>query len=437
MTGAATGVERNVNSLDRRWPGRDLQPGVPYDRGVSTAILLALLLVAIAALVVLAVRYRRLDRDVDRILSRLEVASSSKVASRALYRGVRGLERRLEDAEQATSRLRVAAERTDVGVVITDASGEAVYANPAAMAVMDGKLGDAVAATRIVALLERVQATSVEEDLELDLYTPARRVVRLHAVPIVDAEGADGGVNGAVGYIMDLSDLRRVEAMRRDFLTNAGHEMKTPLGALSVLAETIADTDDPETRRRLADRLRSEAVRMAHVVDDILALADIESIETPFAPVRVESVVDGAIGRVAVLADEFGGEVVVGGDGLGAIVNGNEDQLVSAIANLLDNALKHSGSAPSRSVEVDVRLIDEQVSIAVRDYGIGILAVHLERVFERFYRVDRGRDRSAGGTGLGLAIVNNVARTHGGSVVVESEPAEGSVFTMTLPLLKE
>lgn len=176
---------------------------------------------------------------------------------------------------------------------------------------------------------------------------------------------------------------------------------------------------------------------MAHVVDDILALADVESIETPFAPVRVESVVDGAIGRVAVLADEFGGEVVVGGDGLGAIVNGNEDQLVSAIANLLDNALKHSGSAPSRSVEVDVRLIDEQVSIAVRDYGIGILAVHLERVFERFYRVDRGRDRSAGGTGLGLAIVNNVARTHGGSVVVESEPAEGSVFTMTLPLLKE
>jgi len=403
---------------------------------VSTAILLVLLVAAIVALVMLALRYRQLDRDVERILSRLEIASQSKVASRALYRGVRGLERRLEDAEQATNRLRSAAERTDVGVLISDAAGEIVYANPAARAVMEGNLGDAVAATRIVSLLERVQATGIEEDVDLDLYTPVRRVVRLRAVPIVEGAGAEES-DGAVGYIMDLSSIRRVEAMRSDFLTNAGHEMKTPLGALSVLAETIADTDDPETRRRLAERLRSEARRMANVVDDILALADIESIETPFAPVRVGAVVEDAIERVAVLADEVGGRVLATGNGLATIVNGNRNQLVSAIVNLLDNALKHSGSAADRSVEVDVRRQDDQVSIAVRDHGVGIPAAHLERVFERFYRVDRGRDRTAGGTGLGLAIVNNVARTHGGSISVESVPAEGSVFTMLLPLSKE
>lgn len=404
---------------------------------VSTVILLVLLIAAVVALVVLAVRYRQLDSDVERILSRLEIASTAKVASRALYRGVRGLERRLEDAEQATSRLRVAAERTDVGVVICDTSGEVMYANPAARAVMDGKLGDAVAANRIVSLLERVQASGVEEDLELDLYTPARRVVRLRAVPIVEFEGSEQGTGGAVGYIMDLSDLRRVEAMRRDFLTNAGHEMKTPLGALSVLAETIADTDDTETRRRLAERLRSEAVRMANVVDDILVLADIESIETPFTPVRVDGVIYDAIARVAVLADDLGRSVDVGGNGLGAIVNGNEDQLVSAVANLLDNALKHSGFSAGGNIEVDVHSEDDHVSIAVRDHGIGISAAHLERVFERFYRVDRGRDRTTGGTGLGLAIVNNVARTHGGSVIAESVPAEGSVFTVVLPRSKE
>lgn len=433
MTRVATGVERSVNSREDRGSAQDAGAVGPYDRGVSTAILLVLLAAAIVALIVLGVRYRRLDRDVERILSRLEIASTSKVASRALYRGVRGLERRLEDAEQATSRLRLAAERADVGVVITAVSGEVVYLNPAARAVMDGRLGDAVAATRVVSLLERVQATGIEEELELDLHTPARRVVRLRAVPIFDSDE----VSGAVAYIMDLSDHRRVEAMRRDFLTNAGHEMKTPLGALSVLAETIADTDDPETRRRLADRLRSEAVRLANVVDDILALADIESIETPFAPVRIGSVIDGAIQRVLVLADEVGGDVVVSGDGLDAIVNGNEDQLISATANLLDNALKHSGSATNCRVEIDAAVRDDHVSIAVSDHGVGIAAEHLERVFERFYRVDRGRDRAAGGTGLGLAIVNNVARTHGGSVVAESVPAEGSSFTMIVPLAKE
>ena len=398
-----------------------------------TVILTILLIIAVTALVVLAVRYRQLDRDVDRILSRLEIASTSKVASRALYRGVRGLERRLEDAEVATNHLRVATERANVGVVIAEAAGDIVYANPAAQAVISGRLGDAVAATRIVSLLERVQVTGIEEDLELDLYTPARRIVRLRAVPF--AEGDRGG--GAVGYITDLSELRRVEAMRRDFLTNAGHEMKTPLGALSVLAETIADTDDAETRRRLTERLRIEAARMARVVDDILTLADIESLETPFAPVSIDEVVDDAVTRVSVMATDAGVRIDADAVVDDAVVDGDVEQLVSAVANLLDNAVKHSDPGEDAAVEVSVSASGDQVSISVRDHGIGISEAHLERVFERFYRVDRGRSRSSGGTGLGLSIVNNVARTHGGSVVAESVPSEGSVFTMTLPLRKE
>jgi len=392
-----------------------------------------MLVIAVVGLVVLAIRYRQLDRDVDRILSRLEIASTSKVASRALYRGVRGLERRLEDAEVATHRLRVAAETSNVGVVIADAAGDIVYANPAAEAVITGRLGDAVAGTRIVSLLERVQATGVEEDLELDLYTPARRIVRLRAVPFEETEG----VGGAVGYVTDLSELRRVEAMRRDFLTNAGHEMKTPLGALSVLAETIADTDDAATRQRLTERLRIEANRMARVVDDILTLADIESLETPFAPVAIVDVVDAAVARVSVMAADAGITIDANAASGDAVVDGNVEQLVSAVANLLDNALKYSDPGEDAIVEIVVSTTEDQVSISVRDYGIGISEVHLERVFERFYRVDRGRSRSSGGTGLGLSIVNNVARTHGGSVGAESVLAEGSEFTMTLPLRKE
>ena len=433
LTGIGTGREPKVNSSSSGSgrPGR--HDSRPYDQGVLDVVLIILLIVAVVGLVVLAIRYRQLDRDVERILSRLEIASTSKVASRALYRGVRGLERRLEDAEQATNRLRIATERADVGVVIADATGEIVYANPAAQAVLSGRLGDAVAGTRITTLLERVQATGVEEELELDLYTPVRRIVRLRAVPFTEGDR----VGGAVGYIMDLSSLRRVEAMRRDFLTNAGHEMKTPLGAMSVLAETIADTDDVETRRRLSERLRVEANRMAKVVDDILTLADIESLETPFTSVRIGDVVDDAVARVAVGAAEAGVSISVAGTDGDAVVRGNEEQLVSAVANLLDNAVKYSGADGAASVEVETRASDDQVSIVVRDHGIGISESHLVRVFERFYRVDRGRDRSSGGTGLGLSIVNNVAGTHGGSVTGESVPAEGSVFTMTLPLRKE
>src|SRR5665811_2605017 len=126
-------------------------------------------------------RYRRLDSDVDRILGRLEIASSSEVSSRALYGGVRGLGRRLEESEQTMSRLQAIAEQSDIGLVIAAEAGEVVYANPAAQKVLSGRLGDAVAGTRIVALLERVQRTGIEEDLELDLYTPTRKIVGLRA----------------------------------------------------------------------------------------------------------------------------------------------------------------------------------------------------------------------------------------------------------------
>ncbi|MEN8235365.1 MAG: ATP-binding protein [Actinomycetota bacterium] len=400
---------------------------------MTTTVLVLILILSLVLLTIVWIRYRRLDRDVERILTRFEIASTAKVASRALYRGVRGLERRLEDAEDATSRLRAAAERSDTGVVITDGRREIVYANPAASDVLSGRLGDAVAGSRITALLERVQATGREEDLELDLYTPARRIVRLRAVPLV----AEDRVSGAVGYIQDLSRQRRVEAMRRDFLTNAGHEMKTPLGALAVLAETIADTEDPETRRRLVERMRTEATRMAQVVDDVLTLADIESLETPFAPVDVSSVLRESIARVAPVAKEAGVDITVSGIDTTAVVDGNEEQLVSAVANLIDNAVKYSTKDGDTTVTVTMSATDDEVAIGVTDRGVGIPPAHIDRVFERFYRVDRGRNRATGGTGLGLSIVRNVAITHGGSVEVESVPTEGSTFTMRLPLRKD
>lgn len=401
---------------------------------MSTVVALLILgLVAAVVAAAWAVRRRRLlERDVDSALAGVGVPPGHD-RGWILTRSLRALEERVEESETESARFRAVIERTDLGVIVTDQKANVVFANPAGRAALDGKVGDATARSRLIRLIRRVSSTGNAEQQEFDVYTPERRFMRLRAVPLPG--GAKWG-HAAVVYIRDLSGQRRVEAMRRDFLTNAGHEMKTPLGALSILAETIADTDDPDTRRRLAERLRSEANRMAQVVDDIVALAAIESLETPFEPVRIGDVVDEAVARVAVLSNETGVSIEVGKQSPEVKVDGNADQLTSAVANLLSNAVKYSPAGQGAIVHLGIRSTEADVTITVVDHGIGISSDHLDRIFERFYRVQAGRGRSSGGTGLGLSIVRNVAEAHGGSVSVESVPAEGSTFTLRLPLTR-
>lgn len=388
----------------------------------------------IAVLVVLFVRYLRLKREVDAVVERLRLGSHEGPST--LYRGVREMERALEQTTQDVARLRVAVDRAEVGIVIADRRGAILFTNPAADAVMQGRLGDTVARTRVAQMIDRVTQTGAGEELEFDLYTPVRRILNLSALPL---PSSDGRGHAALVYIVDLTDRHQVDAMRRDFVANAGHELKTPLGALSVLAETLAITDDPKTRKRLAERLISESTRMARLVDDILTLSSVESLETPHTPVRVADVLRDAESTVAVNAAErnVSLEAKLPPDDL--VVAGDRKQLVSAVGNLLDNAIKYTLVDPEAGGTVWYRAWQEgdAVFIEVEDHGIGIADQHLERVFERFYRVDRARSRASGGTGLGLAIVRNVARTHGGDISVRSELGVGSTFTIELPVLKE
>ncbi len=392
---------------------------------IAAAILIVVLF---AALVGVTAAYVRVNRDMERMLDRLGIPSDRKVASRALSRGVRELEHRIGQAEAGLESLRIAVNETSLGIVIADAAGGIIFANPSAEVVLAGRAGEAVLRRELLDLIEAVRTTGSQQQREVGRYSPSQRLFRIRAVPV----GVDGG---AVAYIRDLSEQARVEALRRDFVANAGHELKTPLGALAVLAETLRDEDDDEQRRRLADRLTREAERTARVVDDILVLGAIESEEAPFEPVALSAVVLTAAERVALTADAVGVEVRCESD-RDVWVEGNREQLVSAVANLLDNAIKYS---PDTDAVVSCRTVVEDgwVSIAVHDNGIGIADQHLDRVFERFYRVDRARSRESGGTGLGLSIVRNVARTHGGSAAVESELGSGSTFTIRLPVLKE
>ena len=313
------------------------------------------------------------------------------------------------------------------GVVICDDAGREVFRNQVAQAYVRGRHGEALVEQAIQEQLHALRAGAAPLRT-LDLYGPPRRVLLLSAVALQDGHRAPG----ALVRVDDVSDRRRLEAVRRDFVANITHELKTPVGALGLLADTITAEDDGAVVRRLAERMTEEAFRVSRVIDDLLDLSRIEAEESPRCePVPVRLVVTEAVERVRPLAQTRG--ITLDVDELAGwhCVQGDQRQLVSAVANLLENACKYSDAGSS--VEVRCRMEGGVAEVEVRDHGIGIPGRDLERVFERFYRVDPARSRETGGTGLGLAIVRHVVTNHKGEVRVASREGEGSVFTLRLP----
>ena len=246
-------------------------------------------------------------------------------------------------------------------------------------------------------------------------------------MPLDDPESG-----GAFLVIEDISERQRLDSVRRDFVANISHELKTPVGALGLLAETLLDEDDPEVSRRLIERMQREAFRVARTIDDLLQLSQIEASEPPEREVvGVDLLIDDAVDRTRAAADMRSVDLVVTDAPADLAVVGDRRQLVSAIANLCDNAVKYSD--PHSKVELRARRAGPWVEIDVIDQGIGIPARDQERVFERFYRVDRARSRDTGGTGLGLAIVRHVVQNHDGEISVSSREGDGSTFTLRLP----
>ncbi|MGC3954488.1 MAG: ATP-binding protein [Propionicimonas sp.] len=235
----------------------------------------------------------------------------------------------------------------------------------------------------------------------------------------------------------DRSGSERFSQTRRDFFANVTHELKTPIGAILLLAEAIeAASDDPETVREFTGRLTTESGRLNDLVSDILALSRLQSTE-PFLltdRVSVDAVIEGSVQRCRALSTSHEVGVTVGGQ-TGLWVLGDAQQLETAVTNLIQNAIAYS-EAGGRVV-VTARADADAIAIKVSDNGIGISEANLERIFERFYRVDAGRSRASGGTGLGLSIVKHVAAAHGGDVTAWSRLNQGSTFTLRLPLERE
>jgi two-component system, OmpR family, sensor histidine kinase SenX3 len=268
-----------------------------------------------------------------------------------------------------------------------------------------------------------------------------------HDVASVSARVAPVGSELVLVLVEDRTKERRIDAIRRDFVANVSHELKTPIGALTLLAEAVQDAaDDPEAVQRFAGRMQVESDRLTRLVQQIIELSRVQS-DDPIeeaSPISLDAVVEAALDRSRVDAQAKHIELVHAGE-RDLVVTGSKQQLVIAVGNLVENAVDYS---PEHTrVVVDVRRSDVMgddadssgalVEIAVSDQGVGIPERELERVFERFYRVDRARSRQTGGTGLGLSIVKHVAASHGGAIAVWSVEGEGSTFTIRLPLRTE
>jgi len=244
--------------------------------------------------------------------------------------------------------------------------------------------------------------------------------------------------NGAILILVDdLSDDRRVDAVRRDFVANVSHELKTPVGALSLLAEAIVSApDDVEQVRHFAERMQLEASRLGNLIQDVIDLSRLQGDDPVLRAeiVPVEELIVRAIDEVRTAANAASIEFVVG-EPSDALIYGDRNQILTALRNLLGNAVAYSPAGTR--IAIGCRLVDDIIDISVTDQGVGIPAAELERIFERFYRVDPARSRVTGGTGLGLSIVKHVCQNHGGECTVWSEVGVGSTFTLRLPAYQE
>ena len=341
------------------------------------------------------------------------------------------------DIERALADLRL-------GVIVVSQDGTETYRNHQAQQFATGRHGDALVEAALQRVLEgALVGLSLEESVEV--YGPPARSILVQASPTYDG----GSLGGAVGVIDDVTEARHIDRVRSDFVANVSHELRTPVGAMSVLAETIADSDDPEVIDRLSTRMQREASRLGDTIEDLLALSRLESgpVSDP-ETIDLVSVASMAIERTGESAQQRGVNVSLENEfDAPVLIDGDTGQLVSAVANLVDNGIKYSD--PGGQVQLRVRVrpgaaiqldapadgpVADRAELSVIDSGIGIPDRDLDRIFERFYRVDTARSRETGGTGLGLSIVRHALLNHGGLIDVSSQEGEGSTFTISLPV---
>jgi two-component system sensor histidine kinase SenX3 len=378
-----------------------------------------------AALVLLVLLVALLTGGAGWLLRGVLVGRGQVGQQARIYEAAVSAERARADA--ADQRLQAFLDAVPQGAVVYDRVGRPTMANAMGRRFVDARHRDA-----LVELAARELVAAVCQGGRDHARRPVQPAGSPRLVVDVLARRLSGG--GAIALLEDTTERRRLEEVRRDFVANISHELRTPIGAIALLTETMAAESDADLLLRLARRLHVEALRVSRTVDDLLLLSRIENNEEAVRePVVVADALSEAAERVASAASERHIELKVDLADPAVRMRGDRRQLVSAVYNLLDNAVKYSDAdslVVLRTLPVNGA---GNLAIEVEDRGIGIPARDLDRIFERFYRVDQARSRRTGGTGLGLSIVRHVAENHDGRITARSCEGEGSTFVLTLP----
>jgi two-component system, OmpR family, phosphate regulon sensor histidine kinase PhoR len=407
---------------------------------VRSIIVVGTGLAAVAGVAAVVLLARRLTRPVRDLTTAVASMSAGNLEARAPEEGpaevallARTLNTMAGDLEAHIQEMRRDRRHRDVilasmeeGIVLFDRTGRAAYANPAAARILGRPAVDvrSLAPHELRALVEEARTSDAPRQRELDVGLPTRTLAA-SAIPIE-------GTGDALLVVRDVSAARRVEAMRRDFVGDASHELKTPAAAIQAAAETAQralEDGDTEAAARFAEDAHKEATRLSRIVADLLDLSRLESERPSMTPIRLDRVVEEEAERLRGQAVDAGVTMEV--RVAPATVRGSERDLGLLIRNLVENAVRYTPSGGR--IDLELSEDGERVVLTVSDSGIGIPTRDLPRVFERFYRVDRARSRETGGTGLGLSIARHVVERHGGGISARSELGAGSTFTVTLP----
>ena len=417
-------------------------------RQIAAAMILAALVAGIAILITSLWIDRRIFRPFSRLVAgsaavaagrtrRVEIPEEEELAvlAVAINRLAETAEAQFAQVADERDQLKAILASMSEGVLVVGADGRSQLANPAFRQLFD-VTGEVTGRTVLELLRQPDLARIVDDTLRLgqpqtgqvELPVPERRTVLLASAAL------SGGARGAVVVARDTTELTRVADMRRDFVANVSHELKTPLAAIRGYAETLRDgaLDEPPTALRFTDRILAQCRRLQALLDDLLTLSRLEGISLrEREPLELDAVVRQAADTLAPLVRDKQIDLEIDDQPVPAVL-GDPDAIERLVLNLLENAIKYN--RPEGEVTVRLSTTGPEVVLEVTDTGIGIPAESLPRIFERFYRVDKGRARDEGGTGLGLAIVKHVAQAHGGQVDVESRIGKGTTFRVRLPV---
>ncbi len=351
------------------------------------------------------------------------------------------LRNRMDALTQEQNKLHSILEAMVEGVLATDGNQRIVHVNDVAARILGIDAANSSGqilweATRFPKIADTVAHTLEHgDDISSEITIPAigeNRFIRIHASPIHDASAT---ITGAVVVLFDVSELRRLEKVRRDFVSNVSHELKTPLTAIRGIAETLSDDPDmpAATRTRFLQHLREQSCRLEALVVDVLRLSRVETEDAAFAfeTIDLRTVFGHSVRDARAAADSKHLDLTLSIPDEPVLASADREAMRQVADNLLQNAIRYTGDG---IIHVRLTVESDQAVLSVQDSGMGIEPEHLDRIFERFYRADRARTRASGGTGLGLSIVKNIVLAHGGRVDVQSEVGVGTTFRVHLPL---